>query len=217
MNAINTIVFDMDGVLLDSEPLWLKAQADIFAKVNITITPAMHHSTMGIRATEIVKNYYDKFPWDNYTTEQVNDMLVLRVVHYIKAEAILFDGLLEFLQDCKRKNIKMAICSSADIRIIKSVVKKFQLDKYITHFHSVENEEFGKPHPAGYLSTMKLLKSHPSESIVFEDSVMGAIAGKASGARLVAIPNPESKASDFAFSDFIYEKIRDIKIDDIIQ
>lgn len=217
MSTINTIIFDMDGVLLDSEPLWLKAQIDIFAKVNITITPAMHHSTMGIRATEIVKSHYNKFPWDNYTIEEVNDMLVLQVVHYIKTEAVLFEGLLDLLEDCKRKNIKMAICSSSDIRLIKSVVEKFKLDKYMTHLYSVENEKFGKPHPAGYLSTMKLLNSQPNECIVFEDSIMGAIAGKASGARLVAIPNSEFKPSDFAFSDFIYEKISDIKIDDIIK
>ena len=213
---INTIIFDMDGLLIDSEPFWRIAETEVFATVGIQLTHEMCLQTMGMRTQEMVQFWYNRQPWENKSIPEIQEMIIARLVELIHRDGQLFDGVINLLDDCYRKNINMAICSSSDLKIIKGVVEKFELEKYFTILQSAEFEPLGKPHPGAYLTTMKKLNVTPKQCIVFEDSVNGAIAGKASGAKTIAIPsNPEQK-QNFEFCHAIYDTMKDVKLTDII-
>ena len=213
---IDTIIFDMDGVLLDSEPLWLKAQIDTFAKVGIRITPTMHQSTMGLRASQIVEHWHARYPWDTYSKVEIVDLLVQHVLEYIEAEAKPMAGLHDFLEQCHQRKMSLGIFSSSHMKLIRAVVNTLHIGAYIQEYHSGEDEKHGKPHPSGYLHIMQKLHTTPEKSIVIEDSINGAIAGKASGAKLVVIPNPDTQKEDFAFSDKIYPDFMSIKLNELL-
>ena len=215
---INTIIFDMDGLLIDSEPFWVQAEIEIFATVGIALTPEMCSQTMGLRIDEVVKFWHARYPWDadvhHFTT--IETQIINGVIERIQDRGTLCDGVANFLCQCQKRPIAMAICSSSHINIIDAVVGKFELSDYFQVLYSGMGEPYGKPHPASYLTTMEKLGVSPENCLIFEDSITGAIAGKASGAKTIAIPSEPSQKPHFTFCDDIYDSMADVKLDEIL-
>ena len=215
---INTIIFDMDGLLIDSEPFWAQAEIEVFATVGIHLTHEQCEQTTGIRMAEVVQLRYDRQPWDTkiHSLEHVENMILDRVIQLVQANGQLCDGVAEFLNICHQQNITMAICSSSRLKFINAVVDKFNLGHYFQVLYSGEYEPYAKPHPACYLNTIKKLGVTPEMCLVFEDSITGAIAGKASGAKTIAIPSIPSQKQHFQFCHDIYDSMADVTLDKVL-
>lgn len=178
----------MDGLLINSEPIWREAEKKVFATVGITLTDEMCFQTVGLRIDEVVEYWFRKFPWTGKSGEKVKEEVITEVISLVKQKGEALPGVYEVLDFFKRKNLPMAIASASPLTIISEVVKKLNIAAYFTIIHSAENEEYGKPHPAVYITTAKMMKAKPYECLVFEDSFNGVVAARAARMQVIAVP-----------------------------
>lgn len=187
---LQAIIFDMDGLLIDSEPIWREAEKEIFAEVGITLTDEMCFTTVGLRIDEVVQHWHSKFPWENPSQEFIKEKVIDKVTELILLKGEVLPGVLKTISYFHSKNYPLAIASASPLKIIRAVVQKFDLEKHFTIIHSAETEEYGKPHPAVFISAAKKLKVLPQHCLVFEDSLNGVIAAKAARMKVIAVPEP---------------------------
>ena len=185
---IKAVIFDMDGLLINSEPFWREAEKEVFALVNIHLTDEMCFKTVGLRIDEVVDYWHEQFPWSNYLKSDIRDRIIHRVIELVIEKGEKLPGVDQTIHFLKNKNLPLGIASASHHTIIKSVVKKLNLEQHFQVIHSAEKETFGKPHPAVYLSAAGMLGVKPHECLVFEDSFNGVIAARAARMKVIAVP-----------------------------
>jgi len=188
---IKAVIFDMDGLLIDSEPFWRKAEIEAFGEVGIRLTDSDCRETMGYRLNEVVDLWYSRHPWEGSSLKQVEDRILALVSHYILENGKPLPGVLETIEDCQSRGLKIAIASSSPMILINSVVRLLNKEKEFDVLHSAQHEEYGKPHPAVFISTARMLGVSPHECLVLEDSFHGVIAALAAKMEVVAVPDSE--------------------------
>lgn len=185
---IKAVIFDMDGLLIDSEPLWQKAEIEVFREVNVFLNHILCRQTTGLRIDEVVDYWYHKFPWKSIGKRELTEDIIKRVIELISREGEAKDGVGEILDFLTRKNVKIALASSSAYSIIDTVLNRLGIKEVFEEIYSAAEEEYGKPHPGVYLTTAKKLQIKPQECLVLEDSLNGVIAAKAAQMKCVAIP-----------------------------
>lgn len=190
---VKTVIFDMDGLLINSEPYWKMAMKEVFAEMDITFTEEEYERTVGLPTSEIVEYWSAFVDWQGKTEQQVCTEILDNAKSKILAHGTLMEGALYLLNFFKEKGFKMGLASSSPMMMIKAVLDKFELEQYFEALHSGEHHEYGKPHPAVYLACAKELKADPVYCLVFEDSINGMIAAKAAKMKVVAVPEEHNK------------------------
>lgn len=190
---IKAVIFDMDGLIIDSEPFWRRAEIKVFSTVGIKLTESDCIKTIGYRIDEVVEFWYKQFPWHNKSKKQIEEEIVTEVINEVNISGKPLPGVIETIKKLHNQNIPLAIASSSALKIINAVVHKLELNNYFDLYHSAEFEDFGKPHPQVFISTAKKLGIAPEECLVFEDSPSGVIAGIAAKMRVIAIPEEANK------------------------
>jgi sugar-phosphatase len=185
---MKAIIFDMDGVLIDSEPLWKIAEIKGFGKVGLDLTQTDCEETVGLRIDEVVKMWYQKNPWKGATCEEVTIDIVTILIEEIKKNGMALPGVKEALEICEKAGLKIGLATSSYHNIIEAVLDKLDIRHYFETIHSAEYEKFGKPHPAVFLTAAEKLGVDPLECLVIEDSLNGVIAGKAARMKVIAVP-----------------------------
>ena len=185
---IKAVIFDMDGLLIDSEPLWQKAEIEVFREVNVFLNHILCRQTTGLRIDEVVDYWYHKFPWKSIGKRELTEDIIKRVIELISREGEAKHGVGEILDFLTRKNVKIALASSSAYSIIDTVLNRLGIKEVFEEIYSAAEEEYGKPHPGVYLTTAKKLQIKPQECLVLEDSLNGVIAAKAAQMKCVAIP-----------------------------
>lgn len=185
---IKAVIFDMDGLLIDSEPLWQKAEIEVFREVNVFLNHKLCQQTTGLRIDEVVDYWYHKFPWKSIGKRELTEDIIKRVIELISREGEAKHGVGEILDFFRRKNVKIALASSSAYSIIDTVLNRLGIKEVFEEIYSAAEEEYGKPHPGVYLTTAKKLQIKPQECLVLEDSLNGVIAAKAAQMKCVAIP-----------------------------
>lgn len=189
MTKIKGVIFDMDGLLIDSEPLWRKAICAIYNDLGYKMTEEMAASTTGMRSDEVAKHWLNYFGDKTNTYKDVELNTLSLVQELIEKEGIMMPFVKETLDFFKDEQILIALASSSPLGIIQSVVEKLEIEKYFKVMCSAEFEEYGKPHPAVFISTANYLRVEPTDCIVFEDSIQGVIAAKAAKMKCIAVPS----------------------------
>jgi len=207
---INTVIFDMDGLLVDSEPLWGIAMQEVFATVGVEISRELAAHTTGLRTTEVVDYWHDYFKWENKSTDQVTTEIVDTVTDKILTEGKSMEGLHYILDYFKQKDFKIGLASSSPMRLIQSVINHLDIKDYFQAVSSAEFEPYGKPHPAVYLACAQALNSSPLDCIAFEDSVTGMVAAKAARMKTVVVPEAH-KRNDSRYA------LADLKLDSLLE
>ncbi len=198
---IQGVIFDLDGTLIDSEPLWQEAEITTFASVGLELTRADCMQTKGLQPFEAVKHWHRKLINPKRNVEELAVELCERVKELFEKKLLMKEGVIEILEFWKEKKIPMAIASASSMNIIESVVKTFNLDQYFSLIYSGDFEKFGKPHPGIFITTAERMKVDPVFTVVFEDSFNGMIAAKAARMKLVAYLDeisPDDTKYDFA-------------------
>ncbi|PIR04323.1 MAG: 2-deoxyglucose-6-phosphatase [Candidatus Magasanikbacteria bacterium CG11_big_fil_rev_8_21_14_0_20_39_34] len=204
------IIFDMDGLLIDSEPLWRESEVETFKKWGYPFREEYCFETMGMRVDVVVEHWIGKFGGNQEEKENLSNAIMDAVIERIHAKGELMPGVQELLNlFCERK-IPMSIASSSYMRVIDAVVDKFRLKECLDVIYSAENEPFGKPHPGVYLTTAKKLHVSPEHCLVFEDSIAGVQAAKSAGMKCVAVPTKEIRhKKEFEDADYILDSLVD--------
>lgn len=208
---IEAIIFDMDGVIIDSEPLWKKAIINVMKQEGFDFTIEMCNRTKGMRVDEVIKYWKTELNAD-FDSNKLSKDIVEEVIYLIKKEGEAIEGLEKILKKAKINNMKIALASSSPSLIINVVLKKLNIIDYFDIVQSAEKEEFGKPHPGVFITTAKKLNVNPVNCLVIEDSLHGVIAGKAAKMKVVAMPEKEEKQlNKFAIADSIVNKLTEIR------
>ena len=193
-------IFDMDGLLIDSEPLWQGAEIKVFRSIGVPLTSELCRQTVGVRLDAVVRYWYRRFPWRGAPLDVVEARVLEEVTRLIIERGEPMPGVREAIDTLRAENYELAVASSSPLRLIRSALETFGLIGEFAVLHSAETEAEGKPHPAVYVSTMARLGVDPGHCIAFEDTVIGVRAAKAAGARVIAVPD-SSDITDPAFAD----------------
>lgn len=199
---LNTVIFDMDGLLIDSEPLWNEAADEIFKQYNIHLTLAQHNSTTGMRTREFVQLWFTKYKVPLQQAQQAEEAITKTVITKIKAKGKPMPGIEHIFNYFINKKFKIGLASSSHMQIINMVVDKLGIRPHLQAICSASELPYGKPHPQVFLNCAEALQSDPTECICFEDSFNGLIAAKAARMKCVVIPSPaDSKLAKFNAAD----------------
>lgn len=178
----------MDGLLVDTEPLWQDAEIEIFATVGLHLDRPACRATQGLRVDEAVAYWYERKPWPDADIPALAERLVDRVAELMRATATPLPGVEATLALVRERGMAVALASSSTWRMIEAVLTHFDWAHRFEVVHSAEAERNGKPDPAIFLTTAARLGVEPSACVVFEDSVNGILAAKAAGMACVAVP-----------------------------
>ena len=207
---IEAIIFDMDGLLIDSEPIWQEAEVAVFNKIGVPLTLEMTPQTMGLRTDEVVEYWHKELPWETPSLKDVSELIDATVIELIKSKGMAKAGVNEAITVCEVAGLPIAIASSSPTLLINIVLNKLNIADKIKLIHSAHDEEYGKPHPAVYINTAKDLGVHPNHCLAFEDSVNGVLAAKAAKMKCIAIPEPEARNNKrFGIADIILDSLHD--------
>jgi len=188
LNAFDAVIFDMDGVLIDSEPLWKIAMEHVFREVGSTLTKSDFQKTVGLRIDEVVRFWHQHERWTDVTPEKIERDIVDRMQSLIKEHGKPLEGVPEMLKFLSDKGKKIGLATSSYAVLIETVLDVLDLKSFFDFTHSAEHEAFGKPHPAVYLTAAEKLGVLPSSCLVIEDSLNGIISAKAARMKVVCIP-----------------------------
>ena len=208
---IKAVIFDLDGLLIDSEPLWQEAEIAIFERVNIKLTHELCLQTKGLRIDEVVNYWYQKYPWTNLTKKEVEDLIVAKVIELIHLKGEPLPGVNRAVSFVRQKEVQVALASSSATVIIQAALQKLNLTAIFTQIYSAESELFGKPHPGVYLTTASKLNVLPQECLALEDSLNGVLAAKAAQMKCIAIPEELQYSNPkFAIADIILKSLEQL-------
>ncbi len=211
ISDFEAVIFDMDGVLIDSEPLWKIAMDTVFSELGSTLQKSDFQKTVGLRIDEVIHFWNLHESWGIVNEEAIQEKIISKMEDLIAANAKPLTGVLETLTFLKSKGLKIGLATSSSSRLIRIVLKELVISDFFDFTHSAETEDYGKPHPAVYLTVAKKLAIHPTKCLVIEDSFNGVISGLAAKMKVVCIPEkthfPNPK---LALADFQFESMRDL-------
>jgi len=200
----------MDGVLIDSIPLWFEAKIKSFKKVGIDLTYEMCFQSTGLKVNEMVDYWYDKFPWDNIPKKEIEEDIMDNVVGLVKEKGVAISGTEYILDFFREKKVKIGLASSSQMRLIDVAIEKMGIKKYFDDIYSAEFEKKGKPDPAIYLSSARSLGIAPKECIAFEDSLNGLLSAKSAGMKCICIPDEALiKDEKLKMADLVLKSLND--------
>lgn len=209
---IQAAIFDMDGLLIDSEPIWQEAELLVFHELDVPLTRADCVETRGWRVDEVVRHWHTRHPWLGPSPEQVVERLVLTVIELVAVRGAPLPGAIEAIELMKRRCERIALASSSPGVLIEAVLQKLGVRQLFDAVHSAEGEEYGKPHPAVFLTAARQLGTYPTECLVFEDSFAGVLAAKAARMRCIAVPEAAERGDPrFTIADRILDSLVELE------
>lgn len=191
MQKIKAAIFDMDGLLIDSEPIWADAARQVMQKVNFELTHALKLQTTGLSIKLFLDFCYKIQPWNTPSFEELEEEILIIAHHNILENAVPMPGAIDLIKNLHQQELRLAVASASHMHLIEGVLKRLDIIQYFELWHSGELEEFTKPHPAVYLSTARKLGLLPEECIAFEDSHAGLRSAHAAGMLTVSVPAAE--------------------------
>jgi sugar-phosphatase len=207
---LNTVIFDIDGLLIDSEPLWNQAAAEIFANYGVHLTPEAYATTTGLRTKEFVAWWLSRYGQDPAIFPQVEKEIVELVLHKINDEAETLPGVNYIFDFFHRKGFHIGLATSSPPELITIAKKITGIETYVMAEASAENLPYGKPHPQVYLNCAEQLGVLPVSCICFEDSFNGMLAAKAARMKCVVVPHAaEREQAKWGAADAILSSLEE--------
>ena len=208
---IKAVIFDMDGVLINSERHWQIAERELFGELGIELTDELLVETRGLRTAEMVAHWNSRFDLDSVTPEDLMRKYDDRMVHTMRSEVPLMKGAEEAIRFFKDKKLPVALATCSTLIHINAALEKHDLRKYFDVEVSAALKMQGKPHPEVYMKTAELLGIDPTFCLAFEDSFFGVVAAKAARMKVVAMPDKsEFEQARFGAADLKIKSLLEI-------
>lgn len=183
-----TVIFDMDGLLIDSEPLWEEAGKETLAQFGVSLTDEQYHFSTGLRTREWIDWWFTWFNIDKKHALGAELAIVEKAIEKIGQHGKAMPGVDKVFPFLKERGYKIGLATSSPLALVKVVAEKLQINDYLQAIASAEELKYGKPHPQVYLDCAQALEVSPLECVALEDSFNGMIAVKAARMRCVVIP-----------------------------
>ena len=188
---LNTVIFDMDGLLIDSEPFWQEAGMETLRGFDVSLTLEQYHHTTGLRTKEWIEYWFNYFSLDRRFARDAEEIIIHKAIEKIKEKGRPMPGADIIFPFFKERNYKIGLATSSPLALIDVVVEKLQIKQWLDAVSSAETLPFSKPHPGVYMHCAESLGSSPLECICFEDSFNGMISVKAARMKCVVVPVPD--------------------------
>lgn len=208
---VKAIIFDMDGVLVDSEPLHHFSGKQVFSRLGIVISDEEYQTFTGTSSHhmwEIIRQRYGL----NQCLQDLVDMSRANFFNCLLADETLtaLDGVNALLSDLQQSGFKLAVASSSPLRVIEHIVERFGFDKFFTVLVTGDDVENSKPAPDIFLLAAKLLGVSPDQCVVMEDSYNGVTAAKNAGMKCIGFRNSNSGNQDLGQADVVIGQYAEI-------
>jgi sugar-phosphatase len=212
---ITTAIFDMDGLLINSEPFWHEAAQECLMKFGMTIGEEQYVETTGLRTKEFLQHWFDVFDIDQAhipnTEKEITDLVITKVME----SGAMMDGVAEAMELVKQSSLKVGLASSSPLALINAVLEKINMEHYFSAICSAEFLPYGKPNPQVFINCAVALSSHPAACICFEDSFNGMIAAKAARMKCIVVPHPDQYHQErWNIADLRLNSLRSLTIQD---
>ena len=203
---LNTVIFDMDGLLIDSEPLWKEAADNLLLKYGKQLTGQQYATTTGLRTKEFLQHWFTHFSLPAAELPAAERTIVDEVIRLVKQKGKPMAGVAHIINFFAERGFKIGLATSSAPALISVVVDLLGIGTYLQAISSADELAFGKPHPEVYLNCAQKLGALPAQCICFEDSFNGMIAAKAARMKCIIVPslhdakNPAWDAADLKIS-----------------
>lgn len=204
--ALTTVIFDMDGLLIDSEPYWNQAATEVFKQYGKKLSAEEYATTTGLRTSEFVAWWLKDYKFDDTELKKAGRQIIELVIEKVKSNPKPLPGVHYIINFFEERNFKIGLATSSPVELVNAVTPLLGIEPYLQTICSAENLDYGKPHPQVYLNCAAQLNASPLECICFEDSFNGMIAAKAARMKCVVVPlhsqlkDPKWSAADLKLS-----------------
>lgn len=203
MSALRAAIFDMDGVLVDSEPFWRAAEIEVFAGVGLHLSDEDCAGTMGMRIDDVVAHWYARHPWRGPGLQEVQERIVEGVIARVRTDGRPLPGVLEALELLSARGLRLGLASSSERPVIAAVLERLGLDGAFEAVVSAGDVAAGKPAPDVYLRAAAELRAEPQACLAIEDSPAGVAAAKGAGMTCVAVARDRVSPAELAAADAV--------------
>lgn len=206
---LKAVIFDMDGVIVDSEPLHRMAYYEVFRALQIDVSDTLYESFTGQATLSVCKQLCTLFRLQ----QSPETLVALKRQHFKRAfgnsiNFALIEGALELIKDYYSNGLTLVLASSASRFSIDRIFSHFQLDPYFKAKLSGAELKASKPHPEIFINALKASGVDQSECMVIEDSTNGIEAAKAAGLFCVGFDSFHSKNQDYSKADLVVSNFR---------
>lgn len=209
--VIEGVIFDMDGLMIDSEPLWHIAERECFGAVGVSLTMEQLLENTGLRVDEVVAKVYARTPWRGLPCDEVVARIVARMVQLLREKPKPMDGLRHALDFFHARGLPMAVASSSAMPILDAALDGLQVRHYFKAVRSAQGLPYGKPHPGVYLEAAEALKVEPTRCLALEDSLTGVLSAKSARMTCICVPEAVARADPrFAIADVKLSSLHEI-------
>ena len=203
---LRAVIFDMDGVTIDSQPYHFAVEEKIFRELGVAVTEEESHSFVGMAGDRMWLYVKNKFGLRQSLKVLVEYDNRIRIDYFASlAKVTPIPGIVDLLDELSRNNIKIALASSSSVEVIEIFISKSGLKHYFQQIISGDFVEKGKPEPDIFLHTASAIGENPADCVVIEDSANGVKAAKLAGMKCIGFRNTNSGDQDLSLSDMVID------------
>jgi HAD superfamily hydrolase (TIGR01509 family) len=196
-SRFDAAIFDLDGLLIDSEPFWRIAEREVFGAIGVVLSEEECGLTTGLRTDNVVAHWFEERPWDAraHPLAEVTLRINRRVVSLIGERGEPKEGVDHALTFMRDKGLRVALASASNMPVIEAALSRLGIAEQFEVVHSVDFEKRSKPAPDVYLGAARRLGVDPRRCFALEDSIPGTEAAKAAGMVCIRFPEHEGPVS----------------------
>jgi len=215
---LQTVIFDMDGVIVDTEPVHNYAYYEHFKLLGIEVSAEMYASFTGNSTKNVFQKIKDHFE----LTEDIHTLVekkrsLFNDAFDTKADLFLLEGVEELIKQLHQNGIQLILASSSSKVTINRVFNRFKLHSYFSHIVSGEDFPQSKPNPDIFLEAVRLSKSNKENCVVIEDSTNGIKAANAAGIYCVGYRSVNSKQQDYSLANLVIDSFEELDYKNILK
>jgi HAD superfamily hydrolase (TIGR01509 family) len=214
-DMIKALIFDMDGVIIDSEPIHIQLTVDVLKDVGVTPQDDEIYEFIGVRNEEMWETLKKRHGINESIEQLMARQKAYKMERFINNKLEPIDGVLDLLRAAKRKGLSIALATSSPRYFAKYILKAVKAAVFFDELVTADEVSNGKPDPEIYLKAASALGVLPEECLVIEDAYYGILAAKKAGMKCIGFKNPNSGNQDTSMADYVVTSLQDINLDTI--
>lgn len=210
-SMISAVIFDMDGVIVDSEPFHVQAEREVMKRYGFDVSEEeLHCRYLGRTSKFMYQDLIDRYNLEVVDWRQLAEEKKSIFLPLLKSEVQLIEGVMDLIHFLHARGMKLAIASSSRLFFIRIVMERFGLDEFFDVVVSADDITHGKPHPEIFLEVSRKLNIKPDDCLVLEDAASGVAAAKSAGMSCLAFVPPGVLEQDLSKADYVFDSMERI-------